>query len=223
LRQGGRNKAEVKTGGKPGRPPHKDERLRQIVWKAAALFYENGYTQTSTRQIAEACGISKGLLYYYISSKEDFLDLFIQMTTDSFTGYNREILHDLPNTSPVAALKRGVKELITGIDAVQDMLMFWYRESGSMTVDQLAKVTAVESRAVEFIDAIIRAGKAKEEFTVADSYLAAYQIDMLCVNWALKRWNLKKRYTLANYIQHAQGFALAIAGYRGASITGPQH
>lgn len=216
--QDGRTKQPSKSDSKkrsgPGRPTHKDERLKQIVWKAAELFYKNGYMQTSTRQIAEACGISKGLLYYYINSKEDFLDLFIQMSTESFSAYNEEILRDLSHTSAAAALKRSVKELITGIDELQDMLLFWYRESGYMTHDQLHKVTAVESRAVDFIGVILKAGCEAGEFKVDDIYLAAYQIDMLCVTWALKRWNLKNRYPLASYIKNIQNSALAIARYK---------
>jgi TetR/AcrR family transcriptional regulator, cholesterol catabolism regulator len=205
--------AEIKVAVKVGRPAHKDERLKQIVWKAATLFYNNGYSQTSARQIAEACGISKGLLYYYIDSKEDFLDLFIQMTVESFGGYNEKILRDLPTVSPVVALKRAVKELIVGIDAVQDMLLFWYRESGSMTPSQLAQVTDVEERVVDFIEQILKAGRKSGQFTIEDTYLAAYEIDMLCVTWALKRWNLRRRFTLARYIDNIQNSALAIAGY----------
>ena len=47
-------------------------RLQQISRVAADLFFEKGFWQTTTKEIAEACNISVGTLYYYIKSKYDF-------------------------------------------------------------------------------------------------------------------------------------------------------
>jgi AcrR family transcriptional regulator len=48
-------------------------RRKEIFRIAADIFYQKGYSQTSTRDIAEAAGILKGSLYAHISSKEDIL------------------------------------------------------------------------------------------------------------------------------------------------------
>ena len=50
-----------------------EERRRDIVAKAAALFAEQGFHGTSISEVAEACGTSKSLLYHYYASKEDIL------------------------------------------------------------------------------------------------------------------------------------------------------
>ena len=50
-------------------------RRRQIVDAAVELFMQNGFHKTTTRQIAKAAGVSIGLLYEYISTKEDILYL----------------------------------------------------------------------------------------------------------------------------------------------------
>jgi TetR/AcrR family transcriptional regulator, cholesterol catabolism regulator len=55
-----------------------DLRRREIIRKAADIFYQKGYAQTSTKDIAEAVGILKGSLYAHISSKEDILYAIIQ-------------------------------------------------------------------------------------------------------------------------------------------------
>ena len=55
-----------------------DLRRREIIRKAAAIFYQKGYAETSTKDIAEAVGILKGSLYAHISSKEDILYVIIQ-------------------------------------------------------------------------------------------------------------------------------------------------
>jgi len=49
------------------------ERRDQIVRAAAETFYRKGYDATTTQDIAEAVGMLKGSLYYYISAKEDLL------------------------------------------------------------------------------------------------------------------------------------------------------
>jgi len=203
-----------KIKGTRGRPNQKDARLKDIVMKAAHLFYQNGYARTTTREIAEAAGISKGLLYYYINSKEDFLGLFIDTAIESFGGYNQEILDMLPNVSSAMALKRAVREFISGLDALQDMILFWYHESRYMSRSQIDRVIEQELRVVAFFEAIINTGHQNGEFSEDDTNLAAYQIHALCINWALKRWYLKNRYSLEDYISKIQKSALAIAGYK---------
>ncbi len=42
----------------------------QILHAAIKLFAEKGYEATSTREIAEAAGVTKPMLYYYFQSKE---------------------------------------------------------------------------------------------------------------------------------------------------------
>jgi len=51
----------------------KAERKTQITEVALQLFATNGYNPTSIDQIANAAGISKGLVYNYFDSKENLL------------------------------------------------------------------------------------------------------------------------------------------------------
>jgi AcrR family transcriptional regulator len=49
------------------------KREREIIEAATDIFYRKGYSETSVQDVAEAVGILKGSLYYYIDSKEDLL------------------------------------------------------------------------------------------------------------------------------------------------------
>ncbi len=50
----------------------KGERTQnRIIETAKALFHLNGYTNTSMDNIGKKCGVTKGNLYYYFSSKEE--------------------------------------------------------------------------------------------------------------------------------------------------------
>ena len=50
----------------------------QIVEGALKLFYVRGFHPTTIREIADACNMSMGQLYHYISSKDDVLYLVHQ-------------------------------------------------------------------------------------------------------------------------------------------------
>jgi AcrR family transcriptional regulator len=50
-----------------------DKKRQGILSRSAALFAEHGYTGTSITMIAEACGVSKALMYHYYSSKDAVL------------------------------------------------------------------------------------------------------------------------------------------------------
>ena len=50
-----------------------DKKRQGILGRSAALFAEHGYTGTSITMIAEACGVSKALMYHYYSSKDAVL------------------------------------------------------------------------------------------------------------------------------------------------------
>jgi AcrR family transcriptional regulator len=51
----------------------KHEKRKKIQHVASKLFTEKGFENTTTRDIAEAGGISNASLYYYFDSKEDLL------------------------------------------------------------------------------------------------------------------------------------------------------
>ncbi len=49
------------------------EKRRAILATAAEFFAANGYDRSSMNQLAEACGVSKALIYHYYDSKEALL------------------------------------------------------------------------------------------------------------------------------------------------------
>ncbi|MGA2368636.1 MAG: TetR/AcrR family transcriptional regulator [Dehalococcoidia bacterium] len=194
----------------------KDERLKQIVKTASELFFKNGYRQTTTRQIAEFCGISQGNLYYYIKSKDDFFHLFVQMTTDQMKEYDQEIRDQMPFISYSKALTMKIREALILQDTIQDTILFWYRESRNMSKHHLKQLIKLEYEANDLLRKIIEAGRKNGEFKIKDPELAAYYIVMLEHMWALKRWHLRKHYTLEDYIQSCQDAALGIVHSTGS-------
>lgn len=60
-----------------------DERRAQLVELGLRLFSERSYDELSIDDIAQAAGISKGLLYHYFSSKRDFYAATVRSAAQS--------------------------------------------------------------------------------------------------------------------------------------------
>jgi AcrR family transcriptional regulator len=68
-----------RSKGRPGKPSAKARATEQRIFDAATeLFHRKGYAATSLQDVADAAGILKGSLYYYIDGKEDLLFAIIQ-------------------------------------------------------------------------------------------------------------------------------------------------
>jgi TetR/AcrR family transcriptional regulator len=59
------------------------DKRRHILERSAVLFAEYGYDRASVTMIAEACGVSKALLYHYYSDKAQLLFDIIRSHLDS--------------------------------------------------------------------------------------------------------------------------------------------
>lgn len=71
------------------------ERRQQILSSALTLFTTNGFEKTTVDQIAEACGLSKGAVYWYFESKLQILFA----VADQFVADSVELLNSLVESS----------------------------------------------------------------------------------------------------------------------------
>jgi AcrR family transcriptional regulator len=65
-----------------------ETRINQIYRAAARLFVDKGYAATSMNEIAEAVGITKAGLYYFVKSKDD---LALNLITWAYDVYDRDV------------------------------------------------------------------------------------------------------------------------------------
>ena len=64
-----------------------DDRRLAILDNAELVFVKNGFQSTSTREIAEACGVTEPVLYRHFKGKEDlFLSVVARMFEDCLKG-----------------------------------------------------------------------------------------------------------------------------------------
>jgi AcrR family transcriptional regulator len=61
----------------------KDETREQILSGALRVFSHRGYAATRVSDIAKACGLSHGLLYYYFQSKDEIFTELVRRAVES--------------------------------------------------------------------------------------------------------------------------------------------
>jgi AcrR family transcriptional regulator len=90
-----------------------DERRRQLIEAGSALFAEYAFEEISMRQIAEAAGISKPLLYHYFPSK---LELFKAAVAESAAELQR-LIEPAGAGTPLEQLTRSLDAYLAWIEA----------------------------------------------------------------------------------------------------------
>lgn len=92
---------------------NRDETWNRVRTAGVKLLYKHGFEAMNTRQLAEASGLKPGSLYYYFSSKEDFLHRLL-------VDLLQEIVADLEEGL------EGIDDVIERLDTFVRILVRWH-------------------------------------------------------------------------------------------------
>lgn len=112
-----------------------EERKRNILETAMALFVERGYEAVSMRDIARAAGITPGLCYHYFDSKRKLFAAALEAYAEECSRDYIRVLDD-----PGISLDDKIDALFSGIAAEESMRYheFFHREGNREFHQQLA-------------------------------------------------------------------------------------
>lgn len=99
--------ATPRRRGRPRSAPRKDSSLstrEEILASAASLFGTQGYTETTTRQIADAVGIKQASLYYHFADKSQILRSLLKGTVAPSVRLADWLRDEAGDAAPAAAL-----------------------------------------------------------------------------------------------------------------------
>lgn len=97
-----------------------DDKRNAILDRAAELFASHGYDGASIAMIAEACGVSKALLYHYYGDKAELLFDVIRNHLDELIQAVEEVARETasePAEARLAALSESLLEAYRDADA----------------------------------------------------------------------------------------------------------
>lgn len=134
-------------------------RQQEILDAAAAIFQEKGYEATSTQDIADAVGLLKGSLYYYIDSKEDLLFAIID---EAYKGAIQELdrVTALPGNT-LQKLRWVVEAHVAYFTANPTKMAVLFREFRSLSEERQRIIAGEGDHYLNEVRDLIRRGQAE--------------------------------------------------------------
>jgi AcrR family transcriptional regulator len=139
----------------------KESRADQLLETATLLFKEKGYHNTSMQDLADALGMQKGSLYYYIESKEELLRVLLEQATSILGAQIDEIYaSDLPSSEK---LRRVLENHGRAIMDHLNLVTVYLQEYRSLPPERLEEVLArreyYEQRLMQILEDGISSGE----------------------------------------------------------------
>jgi AcrR family transcriptional regulator len=171
----------TKTTTPARRPANNKKREREIIDAAAEIFHRQGYADTSVQDVADAVGILKGSLYYYIKSKEDLLFRVLEEVHEDAHGIVEEVsAMEAPPLERLAAYFRAHVEYNT---RNLTKVAVTYHDFGLLSGERRDKIVKERQFFERFVVGLIK--EAQETGDVrpeVDARLAAYSA-LGMANW----------------------------------------
>lgn len=167
--------------GGPAPRPQARRRRQELIDVAARIFHEKGYDATSIQDVAEALGILKGSIYYYINSKEDLLFEVVQEVHETALA-NMERLRKL-DVEPLVKLRMFVEEHVKHIIDNLVKAAVFFHDYGSLNPERRQYIVRERDQYDRFLRKLIRDGQAKKVICPdVDPKLASFGV-LGMMNW----------------------------------------
>ena len=177
-----------------------EERRGLIVTKAIELFLREGYHGTTTKALAEACGMSVAGLYQYVGSKRDILHLIAIANMQSSEAL-AEQMEEEGRKGAVYALREYIRERTLAGDRSRNRNLLINREIRNFSREDRRLLLRAVVDNVRTCERLLANGVESGEFRLRSPFLLAHEIAMVAYNWGQRRWLLGQYTTLEDYIR----------------------
>ena len=161
----------------------KAAREDQLLQTATRLFKEKGYRNTSMQDLADALGVQKASLYYYIESKEELLRRLLE---HAFTLVGAQIdeiyAADLP---PSEKLRRALENHAVTLMDNLNLVSVYMDEYRNLPPRRLKQVLAVRKHYEQTLMQILQEGIASGEFRPVNIEMTVYGL-LGMLNWTVQ-------------------------------------
>ena len=162
----------------------REERRRRIIESAATLFSRRGFRGTTTREVAQAVGVSEATVFQHFATKEDLYTAIIEVKAQ--TRQVLDVVSPLAEARDDAALLRALaREMIlrTQADPTLMRLLFFSALEGHALADLFfqRRVQAIDDFLGRYIADRVAAGA----FRAVDPILAAWNFIGMVIQYLL--------------------------------------
>jgi len=169
-----------------------EKRHQQIVNGACKVFFKKGYHPTTTRDIAQACGMSIGQLYHYISSKDDVLYLVHKHMQKVWHEYLEKSNFDKID-DPLQKLRKALHYTLLFMIENKKLIQFIYSESKYLDKKHLRIVLDMDYQNVVGYWRGLLGEVDRKKPLQGDSRFLGSVIAYLLVFLALRGWTLDEK------------------------------
>ena len=185
-----------------------ERRRAQFIDAAIELFGQRGYHVTTIRDIAQAAGVSIGLIYQYVEDKEDILFLALMQVLDQYINEIPPIVAQAKG--PVQKIVAAVNAYVLIIDGNVNATVLAYRETKSLRKERRVLIQQKELESNAIIANCIQEGVAAGLLGPdTDIEMMTYQIVMFSHAWALKAWRFRSLMSVQEYVDRGLRLILA--------------
>ncbi|MBF9071380.1 TetR/AcrR family transcriptional regulator [Streptacidiphilus fuscans] len=144
------------------------QREQQMLDAAVRIFSRSGYHAASMDEIAEACDVSKPMLYLYLGSKEELFAACIRREADRIISAFASAAD--PSLDPGEQLFRGLTAFFGFVAEHRESWIVLYQQARAQGEPVVEDVTAARHEVVTAVTALLRRGirEAAGERTRAD-------------------------------------------------------
>jgi AcrR family transcriptional regulator len=168
----------------------RDFSIEAILASALQLFIRKGYRSTTVEQIATACSLTKGAVYFYFPNKAAVLfALFDEIEDLMINKMAARVAHAGPSMEDkLVALINSQSQM--GLENAERMLLFilMLLEFNGADDDVETRVKAIYKRYYKAIEKIIQQGKIKGEFRSDVDVKSMSGIMMAINNGTMMEW-----------------------------------
>ena len=158
----------------------KESRADQLLETATLLFKEKGYHNTSMQDLADALGMQKGSLYYYIDSKEELLRALLEQATSILGAQIDEIY--AADLSPAEKLRRALENHGQAMMDHLNLVTVYLQEYRSLPTERLEEVMERREHYENRLMQILQDGIASGEFRTVNIKLTVFGF-LGMLNW----------------------------------------
>lgn len=158
------------------------DKKSSILDAAALLFAENGYAGCKMEDIAEACGVSKSMLYHYFKKKEDILyEMLRERVTQIIEALEQYEIREAGNRNMDQYFCRFVEAYLEKSRETRSRHVVALHDRRYLPSPQHDKIVKLERKVIDLVSAFLR----NVSPNYSDVEYRAYSLLLLgMINWA---------------------------------------
>ncbi len=175
--------------------------------KASVLFWKKGYSETSMKDIAKACGFQPANIYNFFANKEDILYQILLDEMNQILDAIKHLEHDSGEDAAVQLRQLIEGHLVQTLGAKRSSMLLFDMALGNLSLNNRRKIIALRDKYDTIAGKVIERGIEQKIFKKVDVKLTVFCIASMIARSRI--WfSPKGRSTIQEVVDFIYNFSL---------------